>query len=132
MKLLLDEMIGPRVADRLRARPYELDVVALVERAELRALADDAVLELAHRQGRVLVTRNVADFAVLHQRWTVERRRHHGIVMVTESAFPQTRNLVGALVSAIGAAARQKQLPAPGEVRYLKPDAPRRTPRSRR
>lgn len=119
MTLLLDEMIGPQVAQELRDRG--LDVVALAERSDLRALPDDAVLDVARDQGRTLVTLNVGDFARLHQQWLAEGRRHAGIVMVTTQAFPQNRGFVGALVSALHAAAESSTLPGPGEVGYLRP-----------
>ncbi len=119
MRLLLDEMIGPRVAHELRERG--LDVAAVVERTDLRALPDDAVLEAAREEERVLVTRNIADFARLHQRWLAEGRTHPGLVLVSGQSFPQNRSFVGALVRALAAAAQASTLPGPGEVRWLGP-----------
>lgn len=119
MRLLLDEMIGPRVAQSLRARG--LDAVAVAERADLRSLADPAVLEIAQSEDRILVTRNVADFARLDHEWQAVGRPHRGIVMVVESAFPQNRNLIGALVAALAAAGERDQLPRPNAVLYLRP-----------
>ena len=116
---MLDEMIGPRVADELRAR--HLQVLAVVQDTELRALPDEALLEHAHEGAWVLVTRNVSDFARLHQQWQAAGRRHAGLVLVTERAFPQNRNLVGALVTALVTAGESSELPAPGEVLYLRP-----------
>lgn len=116
---MLDEMIGPRVANGLRERG--LDVSGVVERTDLRALADDAVLEAAVEEGRVLVTRNVADFARLHQRWLAEDRTHAGLVLVSAQAFPQSRGFVGALVRALAGAAAESTLPGPGKVRWLQP-----------
>jgi predicted nuclease of predicted toxin-antitoxin system len=117
VRLLLDEMIGPRVAVALREEQW--DVVALVERTDLRALADELVLEHASAEGRLLVTRNVSDFARLDQRWRSEDRSHAGIVMVTESAFPQSRNLIGALVSAL--LHWSEVLPRDGGIHFLRP-----------
>ncbi len=118
MKLLLDEMIGPRVAQELRDRG--LDVVAVAERTDLRALPDDAVFDVAREERRALVTLNIGDFARLHQQWLSEGRQHCGLVMVTTQAFPQNRSFVGALVSALHAAANSSS-PAPGDVLYLRP-----------
>lgn len=119
MKLLLDEMIGPRVAQELRARG--LDVSAVAERADLRALPDDAVLDVAREDGRALVTLNIGDFARLHQQSLAEGRQHPGMVMVTAQAFPQNRGFIGALVNAVAAAHETSSLPGPGEVVYLRP-----------
>lgn len=121
MRLLLDEMIGPRVAQTLRQEG--LDVVAVVERTDLRSLGDEAVLEFAHEDDRVLVTRNISDFARLDRQWRAEGRPHRGLVMVTGNAFPQNRNLVGSLAAALARAAHQRELPSPGDVRYLRPPA---------
>ena len=127
MKLLLDEMIGPRVAKELRDRG--IDVVAVAERTDLRALPDDAVLDFARDEGRAVVTRNIGDFARLHQQSLAEGRPHAGMVMITVHAFPQNRGFVGALVNALAAAAETSSLPSPGDVVYLKPagDVPRCT-----
>jgi len=111
-------MIGPRVAQELRERG--VDAVGVVERTDLRSLPDDAVLEYAREDARVLVTRNISDFARLDRRWQAEGGQHEGLVMVTEQAFPQSRNLIGSLVHALAGAAQRSELPAPGEVLYLR------------
>lgn len=119
MRLLLDEMIGPRVAQELRNRG--LDVVAVAERTDLRALPDEAVLDVARDEGRTVITRNIGDFARLHLQSLTEGRPHAGIVMVTGQTFPQNRSFVGALVKALASAAHDSTLPRPGEISYLKP-----------
>jgi hypothetical protein len=119
VKLLLDEMIGPRVAQELRSRGF--DVVGVTERADLRGLADDVVLDVAGEEGRTLVTLNIGDFARLHQESLLQGRRHAGVVMVSGHAFPQNRGFVGALVKALTAAAEASSLPEPGDVAYLRP-----------
>lgn len=119
MRLLLDEMIGPRVAQELRSRG--LDAIAFAERADLRALPDDAVLDVAHEDGRVVATLNVGDFSRLHQQSLAEGRQHSGVVMVTGQAFPQNRGFIGALVTALAAAAEAASLPGPGDIVYLRP-----------
>ncbi len=121
MRLLLDEMIGPRVAEELRGRGF--DVVAVAERTDLRALPDDAVLDSAREDGRIVVTVSIGDFARLRRESLAEGRQHSGIVMVTGQAFPQNRGFVGALVNALTAASETSSLPGPGEVAYLRPAA---------
>lgn len=122
MRLLLDEMIGPAVARGLRQQG--LDVVAVVEETELRSLSDPAVLEHAAVESRVLVTRNIGDFARLDAQWRAEGRHHRGLVMVTENAFPQNRDLVGALVRALLAAQERGELPEADEVTFLSTSRP--------
>lgn len=117
MRLLLDEMIGPRVAQALRDQG--LDAVGVVERTDLRALPDAVLLELAQEDDRVMVTRNIGDFARLDQQWHSSGRAHAGLVFVTEQSFPQNRNLVGALVQALLLAHERSALPGADEVLYL-------------
>lgn len=124
MRLLLDEMIGPRVAAELRT--HALDVVSVVERMDLRALSDEAVLEFACTEQRILVTRNVGDFARLHHHWLAQGRLHAGLVLVAEQSFPQNRNLIGALVRALALAAADGELPPAGELRFLAASSPDR------
>ncbi|MGN6330690.1 MAG: DUF5615 family PIN-like protein [Motilibacteraceae bacterium] len=117
MRLLLDEMLGPRVAPQLKDRGH--DVAAVAERTDLRALPDDAVLTVAQDEQRLLVTRNVADFARLHQQWLADERAHPGIVMLTTRAFRQDRGFVGALVTALVAADTAGTLPGPDQVLFI-------------
>ena len=54
----------------MRLREDGYDVVAVAEVASLRGLADDALLDLAATERRVLVTRDVATVRpLLHHRW---------------------------------------------------------------
>ena len=54
MKLLLDEIWPPRIADQLRRRGH--DVVAVAEYAELRGQPDTVIWAVAQEQGRTVVT----------------------------------------------------------------------------
>jgi hypothetical protein len=63
VKLLLDEMLSPDIAEQLRQRGYDVQAIAASDHAEL----DDAeVLDLARSQQRAVVTNNVRDFRPLH------------------------------------------------------------------
>ncbi len=52
MKLLLDEMWSPVIAVQLRRRGY--DVVAVVERNDLRCALDGVLCEVAQRESRII------------------------------------------------------------------------------
>lgn len=127
MRLLLDEMLGPKVAEQLTSRGF--DVEAVVLRAELRAASDEVVLTASTAEQRVLVTLDVGDFAFLAASWTARRRPHAGIVMVTSAAFPQGRAFLGQLVDALELAAQRHALPGLNEVHYLRPVGPVRQAR---
>lgn len=117
IRLLLDEMLGPKLAAALRE--LETDVYGIVERADLRGLPDELVLDLAARDSRVLVTCNIADFIHLDQKWRAESRSHAGIVLVPDAAFPQDRSWIGALTRSLAHAADQQLMPGPDQVSFL-------------
>jgi hypothetical protein len=119
-KLLLDEMLSPRIGTGLEDRGHDVD--AVTQRPDLMALHDDEpILAAATAEGRIMVTTNIGDFAVLDGRWAAEGRTHAGIVFVTTSAFPQDRSFIGSVVNALHAAAAEEALPASGQTLYLRP-----------
>lgn len=63
MKLLLDEMLSPDIAELLPGRGYDVQAIAASAHAEL---SHPEVLDLARSQQRALVTNNVRDFRPLH------------------------------------------------------------------
>ena len=119
-RLLLDEMLSPKIGAGLEDRGHDVD--AVTQRPDLMALHDDEpILSAATAEGRIMVTTNIGDFAVLDGRWAAEGRTHAGIVFVTTSAFPQDRSFIGSVVNALHAAANEEALPAPGQTLYLRP-----------
>lgn len=88
MKLLLDEMYPARLARALRDR--DVDAEGVDERGPLRGLADGELLVVAAREGRALVSENVADFMRLYGEWGAAGRRHAGIVIGLSSRFSRT------------------------------------------
>ncbi len=119
-KLLLDEMLSPKIGHGLEDRGHDVD--AVTQRPDLMALHDDEpILAAATAEGRIMVTTNIGDFAVLDGRWAAEGRTHAGIVFVTTSAFPQDRSFIGSVVNALHAAAAEDALPAHGQTLYLRP-----------
>jgi hypothetical protein len=119
-RLLLDEMLSPKIADQLIARGH--DVVAVTERPDLMALRDDEpLLSAATAEARTIVTVNIGDFAALDIRWSAEGREHAGIVFVATASFPQDRRFIGAVVRALDAAADNGALPGRSRTLYLRP-----------
>lgn len=88
MKLLLDEMHSPLVAEQVRARGY--DAIAVKERAELIGLSDPRLLDAATADGRTLVTENVKDFGPLHRQRTAAGEHHAGLVFTHPRRFPRS------------------------------------------
>ncbi|HET7119762.1 MAG TPA: DUF5615 family PIN-like protein [Solirubrobacterales bacterium] len=86
MKVLLDEQISGKVAERLRDRGH--DVTAATDDSSLRGLSDPDLFEVAQRQGRALVTYNRPDFEPIVRGYAAENREHHGLVIVHPTRFP--------------------------------------------
>lgn len=81
MRLLLDEHLSARaLATVLREKGH--DVRAIAEEPALRGVDDEAVLALGADEGRIVVTLDVRDFAVLTRRWAGEGRPHAGCAIV--------------------------------------------------
>ncbi len=81
MRLFLDAHVsGRKIGDRLVEAGH--DVRALDREPELEGLDDEALLELAGADGRVLVTFNVADFPAILREWGLSGRHHAGVILV--------------------------------------------------
>ena len=81
MRLLLDAHVsGRHVGDALRARGH--DVRAVDQERELEGLRDEAMLELATADRRILVTFDVGDFPGILRAWGIAGRQHAGLILV--------------------------------------------------
>jgi hypothetical protein len=103
VKLLLDEMYPARLARALRERGADAEGVdeRVDERSPLRGLADEELLVVAAREGRALVSENVADFMRLYGEWGAAGRRHAGIVIALSSRFSRTPDGYAVLVDSL-------------------------------
>lgn len=86
MKLLLDEQISGKVAERLRDRGH--DVAAATDDSDLRGLSDPDLFDVAQHQGRALVTYNRSDFEPILHRYAADDHEHNGLVIVHPTRFP--------------------------------------------
>ena len=98
MRLALDHHYSPAIAVALRDQGFDAVTVAQLGAA---AEDDEPLLVLCRSEGRVLLTNNVADFAVILRRWQADGRAHHGVVFTSDSAYPRARAGIGVLVHAL-------------------------------
>lgn len=90
MKLLLDEMISWRIAAELRQRGH--DVIAVKrDRSELEQQPDGTVLEAAAAEQRAVVTYNVRDFRVAHERTLARGDTHYGVIYTFDDSLPRNK-----------------------------------------
>src|SRR3954468_1399893 len=76
--LFTDEDVYGDAAPALRAAGFDSISVPDVGRL---GESDESQLEWATRNGRVVVTFNMGDFAALHARWLAAGRPHAGIIV---------------------------------------------------
>jgi hypothetical protein len=93
VKFLLDEMYPRRLADQLRAEGH--DVVAVVELPDLVGREDTEVACWAREHGRVVVTENVVDYALM------DVDEHAGLLLVNARRWPRTPSGLPRLLTAL-------------------------------
>ena len=100
MRLALDHHYSTAIAEQLRARGH--DVVAAIEQG-WDGEEDERLLLACLEDRRVLMTNNVADFAVIARRWAAEARSHAGLIFTSDSRMPRSRQTIGVYVAALEA-----------------------------
>ncbi len=102
MKLLLDEMWAPAIAEALRDRGHA--VAAVAERLDLRGMPDAEVFDLAMAEGWVIVTENVVDYRPLAADAMRAGRASPAMIFTSNRAYPRAnRRTAGRLVAALDA-----------------------------
>jgi hypothetical protein len=98
LRLLIDEMYPPAIAEQLSARGGHVE--AVTARSDLRALADTDIFALAQQEQRAVVTENVADFSVIADGYDQRGEAHHGLVLVASGSYPRgSARTVGRMVA---------------------------------
>lgn len=101
MRLILDEMVPPALAEQLRRRG--IATVAVPDLGGLRGASDGDLLTWARGEGRIVITYNRDDFLDLDRQCRGQGREHAGIVIVGRRRFPQGERSIGPLVRALEA-----------------------------
>jgi Domain of unknown function (DUF5615) len=101
VKLLLDEMLSPVIAERLRERGH--DVWAISGHREHEALSDRDVMDLARAQRRAVVTNNVVDFRPLHHEAVAPGGAGHWGMVFMPGDYRRTKADIGRIVRALDA-----------------------------
>lgn len=102
MKLLLDEMYAPAVAEQVRARGHDVVSVHDPEWRALEGEPDEEVWRAAVADDRVLVSENVQDFRSLEADALARAQPLARLIFTTDRQFPRgdpatTGRLVAAL-----------------------------------
>ena len=102
MKLLLDEMYPPALAEALRASGIEAHTASDLG---LAGRSDPDVLAAAVAGGLTVLTENVADFARISAEHLISGHHHQGVLIALSSRFSRRPAGIGALVASIRAIA---------------------------
>lgn len=91
MKLLLDEMISPKIARELRDKG-DFDVQASKgDRPDLEAVADREIIRRIAAEQRSLVTNDVLDFQLIHNQMLAAGEEHYGLIFTSDSTMPRNK-----------------------------------------
>lgn len=120
MKLLLDEMYAPTIAEQLRARDHDASSVHDSEHQALEGEPDEEVWAAAIADERVLVTENVQDFRRIEADALARAQPVARLIFTTNRQFPRgDPATLGRLVTALDALlAAEPDLPT---ALFLKP-----------
>jgi predicted nuclease of predicted toxin-antitoxin system len=118
VRLLLDEHYSDQIAQQLRARGH--DVVAVSKRP-WRGEHDEALLEIAVRERRALLTNNVRDFVAIARRWSEGGQEHYGLIFTSDARMPRNSRSLGLYVRVLGRLLEQHPADAAlaNQVRWL-------------
>jgi len=101
VKLLLDEMISPRIARELRSRG-DFDVQAIKgDRPDLEAVADREIVRRIAAEQRTLVTNDVLDFQLIHNQMLAAGEEHFGLIFTSDSTMPRNKASIPLWVRAL-------------------------------
>lgn len=93
MKLLLDEMISPRIARELRKDGHDVQAVKQ-DRPDLASRADRELIRKMAAERRVIVTNDVADFQAIHDQILAAREEHHGMIFTFDATMPRNKSAI--------------------------------------
>jgi predicted nuclease of predicted toxin-antitoxin system len=100
VKLLLDEMISPKIARELRSKG--LDVQAIKgDRPDLEAVADREIVRRIAAEQRALVTNDVLDFHLIHNQLLTAGEEHYGLIFTSDSTMPRNKASIPLWVRAL-------------------------------
>ena len=90
MRLLLDEMISPRIARELREAGYDVQAIKR-DRPELNGKPDHELVRRMATERRTIVTNDVDDFTTIHEQLLAAGQEHDGIVFTFDATMPRNK-----------------------------------------
>ncbi|HZL48873.1 MAG TPA: DUF5615 family PIN-like protein [Solirubrobacteraceae bacterium] len=100
MRLLLDEMISPRIARELRADEHDVQAVKK-DRPDLASRSDRELVRQMAAERRAIVTNDIADFQGIHDQLLAAGDGHHGMIFTFDTTMPRTKDTIPQWVQAL-------------------------------
>lgn len=101
MKLLLDEMISPKIARELRGKGFDAQAIK-GDRPDLEAVADREIVLRMAVEKRAIVSNDVLDFQLIHNRLQAAGEEHYGLIFTSDSTMPRNKASIPLWVKALG------------------------------
>ena len=101
MNVLIDEQLSPAIAEELRSLGWDAQAVRN-ERPDLEGRPDTAVMDVAHRERRIVVTNNVKDYRPIAADRLARGEGHSGLILVPASR-PRTKGSTPQIAQAVHA-----------------------------
>jgi predicted nuclease of predicted toxin-antitoxin system len=99
MRLLLDEMLSPAIAQELRSRGH--DVLAVAGDRDREGMSDPDIMALARNEHRAVVTNNLCDYRPLHhEAITPGGPGHYGMIFMP-GTYRRTKADTGRIIAAL-------------------------------
>ncbi len=93
MRLLLDEMISPRIAGELREAGHDVQAVKK-DRPDLTGRSDGELVRRMVTERRAIVTNDIADFQAIHDQFLVAGEEHYGMIFTFDDTLPRTKDAI--------------------------------------
>ncbi len=100
MKLLLDEMISPKIARELRDKGHDVQAIKS-DRPDLEAVADREIVRRMASEGRAVVSNDVLDFQLIHNQMLTAGEEHYGLIFTSDSTMPRNKASIPLWVSTL-------------------------------
>ena len=100
MRLLLDEMISPRIARELRQDGHDVQAIKK-DRPDLVSRSDREIVRQMAVERRVIVTNDIADFQAIHDQSLAAGDEHQGMVFTFDATMPRNKDAIPQWVQAL-------------------------------
>lgn len=100
MKLLLDEMISPKIARELRGKGFDVQAIK-GDRPDLEAVPDREIVRRLALEKRAVLSNDVLDFQLIHNQMSVAGEEHYGLIFTSDLTMPRNKASIPLWVNAL-------------------------------